>query len=199
MELAKSTCKNKLPLDYRNFANILDKLPSFDKFYEFREADFATFISHVAALPEAEKIKSYVWQRRISEAEDMPIVDQVRLMKAIADEMGNRSLKNKILSNFTRRLDFQEAINRRLTPILGASRRTQPGRRPDGIELHEPLGALVNIGKRRAVLRPVTADMAQDRAKLAPTGPQSKNPVESIAQPEIAPIEAQEAHEVACN
>lgn len=190
MELAKSTCKNKLPLDYRNFANILDKLPSFDKFYEFREADFATFISHVAALPEAEKIRSYIWQRRISEAHDMPVVDQIRMMKAIADEIGNKSLKNKVVSNFTRKMNFQEAINRRLYPILGASRRSQPGRRPDGIALQEPLAALITIGKRKAVLRPVSQDMAQNRAKLALTGTKNENKVETMDKPKPAPSAA---------
>lgn len=190
MELSKNTCKTKIPLDYRHFANLLDNLPIFSDFYEFREADFDTFISHVMCLPEAEKIKSYVWQRRISEAEDMPIVDQVRLMKAIADEMGNRSLKNKILSNFTRKLDYQEAINSRLKPELGASRRTEPGQKPDGIELHEPLAALVHIGKRKAVLKPLSQDVAQNRAELALTGAKNENPSRPMRRRKTAPNKA---------
>lgn len=203
LELAKSGIKRHVKLNYMNFASLLDCLKElpFSRFYEFREADFQTFIRKLKSMPEAQKVLSnYLWQRRIGEVKYMPVVDQIRLMKAFAKEVGkksgqktkNKRFKDKIVDNFTRQLDFTGAIASRLAPESQPSQRTKKGERPAGEPFRESLGMLLKIGKKVRELEPVcqgglpatmpaipfiSPDIHHNRAELALTGEFAQNTI----------------------
>lgn len=154
MELAKSAIK-KLHFQNTNFACLLDNLPNFDEVYEFRDVDFTTFRKHIFSLPESNALRFYVWQKRIDEVEYMPTVDKIRMMRAMADKVGNKRLKDGILKKYSRLMSFTEVLNTRLASTSSPSRRMEKGEKPDGIPFMEWLGMLVKIGNKEMGFRSI--------------------------------------------
>lgn len=156
LELSKTTCKNLIKLDYSHFDNLLISLP-FSKFYEFREADFPTFVRRLSHMPKLQEIlQSHIWRKRSEEVEFMPVADKIRMMKAMKKETDDRKLQ--IMEQFTRKISFTEAINQKLPSGAEPSRRTAKGEKPGQCKFQESMKVLIHIGRQEHKLRPLTQD-----------------------------------------
>lgn len=154
MELAKSAIK-KMKFKNTDFAGLLDNLPKFSDLYELREVDITTFTKRILSMPKSEPLRSYTWQKRIEEAENMPTADKIRMMRNMADVVENKKLKNNILKKYTRLMSFEEAINRRLGSTASPSRRMEKRKKPDNSAFKEALPMLIHIGNKRHEVLPV--------------------------------------------
>lgn len=162
MELAKSAIKI-LRFKNTNFPGLLDNLPSFDEFYEFRDVDFTTFKNHIFSLPESEALRSNVWQKRINEVEFMPTADKIRMMRVMANEVGKKRWKDGILKKYTRIISFQKILNTRLASTASPSKRMKKGTKPDDMPFREWLGMLIHIGNNQHKIMPLH-DMKMEQA-----------------------------------
>lgn len=151
LSIAKGALKNNLQCESIIISEIFDSLRNlqFCDLFVLREADLDSFLRDLYKFPESKKIKeSHLWKKRINEVRFQPVVDQIRMMRVLADEVGNKRLKNSILSKYTRELDVSEAISKRLPHELTVARRTPKGEVPSGIPMQEDFSMLINIGKR---------------------------------------------------
>lgn len=188
--------------DPKNMCKLMNlpKLP-FSKFWQFKEVDVEQFIESLGSTQGLKNIRHGLWAKRLHEVIHAPVADKIRLMK-IACKC-SKQLKNT-MKKCVKTMNFDDVVNLPLPNGFFIAWRKGSGPLPDDGELpekvvlvpfrHDPLPALPLKPMQEKL--PIAADMAQNRAKLAPTGPQSQNPVVIMAQPMKAPIEAQDAHEV---